>query len=391
MFDSQINDKTKMPTKIFICAGDSSGSNHAARLMHQLRKLVPDIEFCGIGGREMECEGLQSIIPLHEISVVGFWEVAKKYSLFKKVLDKSKKMLSSGEIAAFIPVDYPGFNIRLATDARKIGLPVIYYIAPQLWAWGKSRAKKLAHCVDLLLTVFPFEEDYFKQFGLNAKFVGHPILDNQKLNSEELINAAAKREERRKVIAFFPGSRRQELAKHISLIEEIAIGIKKLHPDYSFTIARSPLIDIDAYHAMLSRNHLFEISDDRFELMRTSMAGIVKTGTSNLEAALCGLPFTMFYKISPLTYAIGKQLINLNYLSIVNILFNKCIVREFIQRDATPGNIIDEICRLIEDKEYWSAMNTEILSIRHLLGDSGGAKNAAIEIVNYLRLNEPQI
>ena len=206
--------------RIFISAGEPSGDLHAARLMAEIKKIYPEIEFVGLGGNRMEAEGLRSIIPISELSVVGFWEVAKKYRFFKEVLNKCTEIISSGDIDLFIPVDYPGFNMRLAANAKKAKVPVVYYIAPQLWAWGKDRAKKLARVCDRLLVLFPFEEEYFSSFGINTTFVGHPLLDNSMFDE---VDPADKKN----IIAFLPGSRIQEIKRHGRLIRETAILVEK--------------------------------------------------------------------------------------------------------------------------------------------------------------------
>ncbi len=173
-----------MVIRYFIIAGDPSGDIHAAKLMKSMLVKNPNVEFYGIGGREMEAIGFKSMIPQKEISVVGFWEVAKKYGMFRQLIKDVQSELETGKYKAFIPVDYPGFNMKIAGFAKKIGIPVYYYIAPQLWAWGSNRAEKLANSVDKLIVVFPFEVDFFKQYGIETYFCGHPLLDEPIFNGE---------------------------------------------------------------------------------------------------------------------------------------------------------------------------------------------------------------
>lgn len=355
--------------KIFISAGDVSGDIHAARLMSSLKNLITDIQFIGIGGDNMISQGLNSIIPLSSISVVGFWEVAKRYGLFKKLLEDSKKLISDDDVIAFIPVDYPGFNIRLAEYAHSIAKPVHYYIAPQLWAWGKDRAKKIAKVVDSLYVVFPFEEDYFKNFGINAKFIGHPLLDD---------NAFIKNDSQAEnLIAMLPGSRLQEVKKHLPLFRETAEKLLNELPHFKIGLSVSKNVDIEIYKNFLPKSMNWELYDDARKLMQHSKAGIVKSGTSNLEAALIGMPFCLIYKTSEITYQMGKRLINLDYLSIINILLNKNSVREFIQKDATAHNISREIIKIINDQSYYKEMKQDFAKVRGILGTGGASKNAA--------------
>ncbi|MGA2298554.1 MAG: lipid-A-disaccharide synthase, partial [FCB group bacterium] len=228
--------------KIFIVAGDSSGDRYAGRLMAEIKSRKPGIQFLGIGGEEMLKAGLKSIVPLEKISVVGFWEVAKRFNFFRNLIEQCKKILLDENIDLFIPVDYPGFNIRLAGYAKKINIPVFYYIAPQLWAWGKNRAEKLAKVTDKLFVVFPFEVDFFKSKGINADFVGHPLLDSPEFNSNFL-----KYSERKNIIAFLPGSRNQEIKRHFPLLSKTADLLMQKLPDYEIGIGKSALIDNSVY------------------------------------------------------------------------------------------------------------------------------------------------
>lgn len=362
--------------KIFILAGDPSGDSHAANLMKELKILNPDIEYIGIGGEAMIGAGLKSLVSLSEISVVGFWEVGRRFLFFQKLLKKCQQLLLEENISCFIPVDYPGFNIRLAGFAKKNGIPVIYYIAPQLWAWGINRAKKLADCVNKLLVVFPFEVEFFKKFGINTEFIGHPLLDNP-MFADQMIDF----DKRDNTIAFLPGSRKQEVIKHLPLFEKIGNIISSKMPDYKLCIAKSNAIDESFFYKIINKQG-WKVSSDSLGLMQSSSAGIVKTGTSNLEAALCGMPFAMVYKTSGFSYHLSKYLINLPYISIINILTNKLVINEFIQSEANPENIADNIIKLLTDREYYNQIQNEFINIRKMLGESGASKRAAKIISN---------
>ncbi len=361
--------------KIFIIAGEQSGEMHAAFLMDKIKDMIPDIQFFGIGGQQMEQRGLKSIVPLKDFSVVGFFEVAKKISFFNKILNECKNILQNGGFDAFIPVDFPGFNIRLAKFAKSINIPVIYYIAPQLWAWGKNRAKELSDSVDKLLVVFPFEVEFFKLYSIDCHFVGHPLLERIK---------PAEEKERLKKIAFLPGSRMQELHSHLPLLENISSELKKKLPDYKISLAKSPLINQEFFDFIAMRNPDWEFSDNSIELMRESQVGIIKTGTSNLEAALCGLPFIMFYKTSFISYFLGKKFINLDFISLVNILSGKKVITEYIQSDINPKLMTNEIYDLVNNKDKYKSIQNEFLKIREMLGEASASEKAANIIVNFL-------
>ncbi len=360
-----------MSIKIFISAGDRSGDAHASRLMFYLKKHNPNVSFIGIGGPMMEMQGLKSIVSLKDISVVGFWEVAKKYSFFKKLLEQSKGLIKSEKVDMFLPIDYPGFNLRLAKFSKVNGTKVVYYIAPQLWAWGEKRADNLKESIDKLLLVFPFEVDFFQKYDINSEFVGHPLLDDPNLQAN-----FKKFNEREKTIAFLPGSRIQELKRHLPIINKVINLTKKELKDYNFVIAKPEELSNSIFARYLDNSNLNLNSNSR-ELMQSSKFGLVKTGTSNLEAALCGMPYAMFYRTSLLTYLISKNLITMPYISLVNILQNKEIVNEFIQQNANPKLLSKHIVENINNVEKWNKIQQDFQSIRFQLGDKGASDRAA--------------
>lgn len=371
------NQQTK-PTKIFIVAGEASGDIHASKLMRELKKTIPNCEFYGIGGACMEKEGLTSLVSQKEMSVVGFWEVAKRYRFLKSVLTRCSTTMVEKQCSVFIPVDYPGFNMRLAAHATKHEIPVEWYIAPQLWAWGKNRAKKLAKIVNHLLVVFPFEQDFFSQYGINTTLVGHPLLDDSVFASEFVPLS-----QRNNAIAFFPGSRVQEVQRHLPLFKEIAKELKRQDSTIELIIAKTPSLPSTLFEDAELQT-LFSFSTSSRELLQTCKAGLVKTGTSTLEAALAGLPFAMMYKTSTVSFAISKHLVTLNYIALPNIIANKPIVREFIQSDVQPKGIAEELLKLYNNAEYASSMQQEFIAIKQSLGNSGASKRAAEHIVSML-------
>jgi len=367
--------------RFFIVAGDPSGDIHASILMKSILSISPDTEFLGIGGKEMTKAGLSSLAPIEEMSVVGFWEVAKKYGYFKNTFNKCANILQNEKIDAFIPVDYPGFNIRLSKKAKECKVPVIYYIAPQLWAWGKNRAKSIAENTDLLLTVFPFEKEYFEKFGIKTKFVGHPLLDNPIFE-----NNFPSYYERKNLIALMLGSREQEIKNHLPIMEQIVSEIVIANPDYKIGIAPTNNVCRDMISNYLNQNKNWVFFDNSLELMSKAKAGIVKTGTSNLEAALCGMPFIMLYKTSPITYFLGKRLVNLDYISLVNILAKRKVVDEFIQKDINIELMRNKVLELINNKNKFEEVQSQFQVIKKELGEKGASKNAAETILDFIEI-----
>jgi lipid-A-disaccharide synthase len=361
-------------------AGEPSGDLHAARLMEQLLHYDSSIEFIGIGGDNMAKFGLKSLVPIEQMSVVGLNEVLKNILFFKKVMNICRTAFENEQFDAFIPVDYPGFNLRLAKFAKKKEIPVLYYIAPQLWAWGKNRTQAIKDRVDLLMVVFPFEVEFFGKLGINTTFVGHPLLDDPTFGEGFLPH-----KERNRVITVMPGSRKQEIIKHNDLVGKIIRNLKDKLPDYDISIAISK-VGYSKYYDEIEKQYPFvDISTEPKKLMKHSAAGIIKTGTSNLEAALSGLPINMFYKTSSLSYWLGKRLVNLEYLSLINILSDKKIINEYIQQEAKAELIVNDIADIVNNEERYSEIQRTYTKIRKMLGESGASQRAAVEILDFVQ------
>lgn len=372
-----------MKTKnILIVSGERSGDLHASKLMRELINLVPDLNFIGIGGSNMNKYGLFSIVELDEISIVGFSQILAKSFRLNFLFRRLEEIFKEKNISLVILVDFPGFNLRLANLAKKYNIPVCYYIAPQIWAWGKHRIFHIKKNVDLLITAFPFEKKIFEKAGVNVEYFGHPLLDEPVFNLN-LINSSQKDN----IFAILPGSRKQEISSHINLIVDVIKLFSIKYPDYKIGIAIKKDLKNDKILAKLSKfNKTIEFWENSYELMKNSRVGLIKTGTSNLEAALLGLPFLMFYKTSLLSYLLGKFLIEIKYLSIVNVLLGKKVVPEYIQNEATPNNIFEGILTLIENEVLRTKMQEEFAKLWEILGGPGCSKNSAKKIVDFFGL-----
>lgn len=365
--------------KIFIVAGDQSGDNYGAKLMQEVHKINPEIEFLGIGGRNMFASGLKSIAKLEDISVIGFIEVAKKYFFFKDLLKQCQRVIVEEEVNLFLPIDYPGFNLRLSDFCKKNKVPVLYFIAPQLWAWGANRVQKLKSAVNKLIVILPFEKAYFQKSGIDTEFFGHPLLDSEILTKEFIPIL-----DRNKIITIMPGSRKQEVKRHLPLLCELVKLLSYKYPDYEFNITKSNLVDSVDFDELLKISNKVKLVQFEYEQLRQSRFAFIKTGTSNIEAALCGLPFAMYYKTSNVSYYISKWLINLPYISLINIILNKKVVEEFIQTEANVQNLANEVEKHINHVEKSVEMIAEFDILREQLGKNGATSKLAQYVVNYL-------
>lgn len=388
---------TNKKINIFILAGEPSGDLHGAKLIKELKTLNPEINIFGIGGNEMKKEGLNSIVDIKKISVVGFWEVSKKYIFFKKLLKECQQFLLDNNIDVFIPIDYPGFNIPLAKFAKKHNIFVAYYIAPQFWAWAQFRAKKFKNAVNKLFVILPFEESFFKNYGIDALYVGNPNLNFFQTNEQTKVNNFNERQDK---ISIFPGSRNQEIKRNLEFIKDLLLQLVKELPNYQIAISVSNNIDVKIVENYIKTyfnlNSNIILHYDSKELMKISKFGLIKTGTTNLEACLNGLPFIMFYKASKINYLIGKNLLNINSVSLVNIIYEKTnnltnnndkIITEYIQ-DLDVEKIITEIKGNIENVNKFNSFQSKLLEVKSILGNFDTSKIVANNILNYKNLND---
>ncbi len=367
--------------KIFISVGDPSADIHAARLMRILKAQQPELEFIGIGGPAMREQGLRELFPFESLSVVGFWEVVKNYGFFRKALQQCKAALQQEQPALFLPIDFPGFNIRLAKVAKSLGIPTIYYIAPQLWAWGKRRAHTLARSVDILLVVFPFEEIFFTRMGIPTLYVGHPLLDDPQF-------AALPRrfEYRDDTIVLMPGSRQQEIGHHLPIMLESASILASYLPQLSFTIVKPETLQLDSYLPYFRNyDHLeLDFVSSAPQALQWAKAAIIKAGTSTLQSALLMTPFVTIYHTSLLSYWIGRLVVNIPYITLVNILLQQSVIPEFIQQDAQPKAIAEAILSILTNEEYRQLFLSQFRHLRSTLGGAGATETVAEIILDRL-------
>lgn len=364
--------------KILIIAGDTSGDIHAEKLMTEILSRRPDTKFIGIGGEKMTAIGLEKITDLSQISVVGFWEVYKNIDKFLQLKSKIKDIVEKDNISLFIPVDFPGFNLEIAKLCKQKNVKVLWYIAPQLWAWGKNRAFKMQSYIDKLLVVFPFEEEFFGKYNIEVEFVGHPLMDNPQFNEP-----IKKWDERNNTLLIMPGSRKQEITAHLPILLKYSKIFLAKYPNYdiAFSIPEHIQQFVIANFVEIKK---FNIVSSSYKLMQTSKIGLIKSGTSNLEAALLGLPFVMFYKTSWFNYLIGKQIANIPYFSIVNILSNKCIIKELIQSQMNSKNLEKYVDVLMNNNQEYEKTQFAFEQIKKLFINKKASVRAAEIAINYL-------
>lgn len=367
--------------RVMIVAGEVSGDQHAARLVRDLRAVRGDVEFFGIGGEALRKEGVRIEVDAREMAVVGFFEVLMRYFFFRRVFKRMVALLAAERPDALLLVDYPGFNLRLAAQAHALGIPVLYYVSPQVWAWHRSRIPNMAKILDLLMVIFPFEVDVFKGTGLQAVFVGHPLVESVKRTlakpTPELPwPAGAKR------VAILPGSRRQEIARVLPAMLDTARELRRRDSAATFLIPAASdeiagLIGKQlAARPAAERANVGVITGQMREVARQARAALVCSGTATVETALVKCPMIVVYRAAPLTYWFGKRIIRVPWLGMVNLIAKRTLCPEFIQGDARPAAMADALEPLMADSPARQAQLDGMGEVARALEGGGGVPPA---------------
>lgn len=373
-------------SSFFIIAGEASGDMHAASLVRSLKSHSPGSAFTGIGGKEMRSAGVKTIYDLEEVNYIGFTSVARNFFSIRQIMRNTLRVINQVNPSALILVDFPGFNLRIAESVRRnFKGKIIYYISPQVWAWHKSRVKTMKKVIDELIVVFPFEVGFFRNEGMEAVYCGHPLVRR----IDDFLSTAPRRASGKKVISMLPGSRKTEV--EAILPEMLATADLLLQKyDCEIKVLCSPNLPAEMFGNMIGgRNvkaeHIEGDSNSHYETMLNSDLIITKSGTSTLECALIGTPFMVVYRTGPLNFLIGKALVNVKYISIVNILLGKPAVKEFLQSQMNSKNMFAESCRILDDSKYASCMVSEFAHLRKILGNEDAPEEAAKTILSAIR------
>lgn len=366
--------------RIFFVAGDASGDHHGARLVAALRARDPRIVCEGYGGVEMAAAGMDLQHDLAGEGIMGFTEVLRHLPRIRRLFHQAAARVRAVRPRAVVLIDYPGFNLRFARAAHEAGIPVIYYISPQVWAWKKGRLKTIAAYVDLMLVIFPFEQDFYREAGVDCQFVGHPLLDRIADYVPE------NRIEGDPVIGLLPGSRAQEIARLFPVMLETARGIHERHPGARFHV---PCVNHARAEqaAALARGVPIPLDfhvGGMYDVLAAARFCLVASGTATLETALFGVPLAILYKVSPPSYWMARLLVDIAHIGIVNILAGRGLAPEFIQDRARPGTILPAALELIEDTPARRAMIAGLDEVRQGLGAGGASERAAEAILTRL-------
>ena len=369
---------------IFISAGELSGDIHGGNLIAALKKLAPELSITAIGGDNMAFAGAQLIYHIRETSFMGFAEVIKHLPAVRRLWKTTLNHLDETKPNLAVVIDYPGFNLRLAKALTARQIPVIYYISPQVWAWRESRVKKIKRSTQQVLCILPFEEEWFRKRDVAAHFVGHPLLDQiAKEQSQNEIVQPLRPPEAKPFIGLFPGSRQQEVERHLPVMIDTIRLLKKKFPAIKAAVAVAPEINLEQF-INDKDDLLFWIKNHNHQLIQESDGLIMASGTATLEATIFQKPFTVIYKMSGISYLLGKRLIKVPFITIANLVAGQQVVTEFIQTYATAPNIATEVEAIILNQAYRERIAHSLAEVVHQLGEAGASDRAAKIILSYL-------
>lgn len=378
--------------RVMIVAGEASGDLHGSRLVQAMLARQPDLRFCGMGGRELERAGVELLYDAAKMAVVGAIEVLSHLGDILRARRVLIERMQRQRPALLILIDYPDFNLLLAAKAKKLGIPVFYYISPQIWAWRSGRVHTIKRLTDRVAVILPFEQEFYARFGCSVDFVGHPLMDSVRPGMDRARFFEVHRiDPARKLVGLLPGSRTKEVK---ALLPDFLAAAELLAKDHSsgctFLIPQAPtisrsLLDACGLAARTTGLDFRVISDDRYAMMAACDAVVAASGTVLLELAILGTPTVATYRVARHTYLLGRMLIrNLRYFSLVNLIAGKTVIPELLQDAVQPERIARELKVLLEDKEAKSAMLSGMAEVRQRLGGAGASDRAAALALNIL-------
>jgi lipid-A-disaccharide synthase len=376
--------------RLLISCGEASGDLYGAELVRHLRQRLPDLEVAGLGGDRLQGQGASLIAHVRDLAVVGLLEVVSHLrhlrSVFRRVLEDADRQRP--DVAVL--VDYPDFNLRLARALHRRGIPVVYYVSPQVWAWRRGRLKAIRDTVARMLVIFPFEESLYQEARVPVTFVGHPLVS---LVQPAADPAAFLREigldAERPVVALLPGSRAKEVAHNLPPIAASLDVLAAARPDLQFLMAVAPSLDPEVVRQGLGNRTVTIVHDRTHEALSAATAAVVASGTATVEAALLGAPMVVVYRLSAWTYRLGRRFVRVPYYAMVNLIAGRRVVPELIQSDFTPDRVAAELLPLLEETAARRTMQAGLSEVREKLGGIGASGRAADAVWPYLSVKKP--
>ena len=370
--------------RLLISCGEPSGEFYAAELVAELRKHHPDLEAVGLGGDRLAAENVRLLAHLKDLAVVGLFEVLSHLRRIKALFDSVVAEAARFRPDVAVLIDYPDFNLRLARELKKLGIPVVYYVSPQLWAWRRGRIKDVKRDVAKMLVIFPFEEQIYREASIPVSFVGHPLVDHVTPPGDRAVFARKLGfSGARPVVALLPGSRNKEVAFNLPGIVGAAKLLRDKRPELDFAVAAAPHLRLNALQEAVDAGIIVKEGMTR-DVLAAARVAIVASGTATVETALTLTPMVVVYRLSALTYALGKPLVSVSNYAMVNLIAGRIVVKELIQSDFTPARVAEETLRILDDGAARSTMLEDLREVREKLGRGGATARAADEVGAFL-------
>lgn len=366
--------------KFYLLAGEASGDLHGANLMRALKQQAPTADFRYFGGDKMKAEGGQLAKHISELAFMGFIEVLANLRTIFKNISFAKKDILAYKPDALILIDFPGFNLKIAEFAKQQGIKVFYYISPKVWAWNQKRVLKIKKVVDHMFCILPFEVDFYKSWGMEVDYIGNPLMDAIQAYPSDPQFLDKHQLEGKPLVALLPGSRKQEIER---ILPEM-IRTAELFPQYQFVIAGAPNFDHSYYVRFIGGKSIPVVFNATYDLLLNSRAAVVTSGTATLETALLKVPQVVVYKAAPISIAIARLVIKIRFISLVNLIMDREVVKELIQADCTAPMIAHQLSGLLEDSGTRQKMLADYQELAERVGDAGASERAARLILGYL-------
>ncbi len=364
-----------------ISAGEASGDMHASLALEELAKLGVEFTSFGMGGPRLEALGTALVLDCRELSVIGIFEVLIQYRKLLKKLNHLRDSLRREKPDILVIVDYPDFNLKLAETAKELGIPVLFYISPQVWAWREKRVHRIGSLVSMMAVIFPFEVPFYEKASVPVRYVGHPLVDevhselSRKVARQEFCHRADQQ-----TIGLLPGSRNGEVKRVLPIMLATLDKALEKHPNLNVLLPCAPTLDKTLLTGLLQahKDKIKIVEGRTYDVMQACDAIVSASGTATLETAMMGLPMTIVYKVNAISYAIMSRMIRIKNIGLVNIVADKEIVQEFLQKKAEPSAIANEVHKLLTNKAYAQTMRDEMKIVRQKMGDGGGSRNIAV-------------
>ena len=368
-------DPKQTPPSVMIIAGEASGDLHGARLVQALQARDPSLKYYGIGGKRLQAAGVRVEVDAATLAVVGITEVAAKLPQLLRGLSTAKQMLRTLRPGLLILIDFPDFNLKVAAEAKRLGIPVLYYISPQIWAWRPKRVHRIGRLVDHMAVILPFEADFYRRHNIPVTFVGHPLMDDATLVPGEVKTVSSA-----PVVGLLPGSRDREVARLLPVFLQAARRLKARMPGLRFLLSQAPSVAPELVARILSPFAELDIVPDprpAEAIFKESTLVLATSGTVTLEAAISAIPMVIAYRVSPMSYWLGRALIRVAHIGLANLIAGQTVVPELIQGDASPERIASTVGDLLADPRALARQRRQLLWVREKLGGGGASERVA--------------